>query len=596
MKLKYFIMLFVFLISVNLSGKETLNIYDQKVLRINNELYVELNFSINDEGYIYGNPKGPGTGKETIVEIKSDSKNIKKIYFSNPEKYFPDSSTEWVFRYNNNFKILFYNEAESYNIVISALFCNDGACTPIEKQMNIDISKSDIERVNSDYINKYYKEIEVQYLNSENNENSKIVSEFSPIEVNAENISNIITAILFGLLAGLILNIMPCVLPVISLKIFTFVKNANEDKRKIRISGIFYSLGIILSFIILAALLSFAGYNWGGLFQNTTFLKIMILLLFAFSLSFLGVYTLNIPGFASKGSSKRFKNIYIEAFFHGILATILATPCSGPFLGATLTWTLTQSIPIIFTIFIFIGIGMALPYFILSMNTALLKFIPKPGKWMINFEKIMGLLLIGAVIYFTGLLDEKNIKIILWSLFIIALAFWQYGIYGTPVSKKINRTISTVILLVLVILAYLLPNRIFLNKDFNSLERSSFSYDLLKSETVNNSVIVQFTADWCTNCKVIEKNIYQSEEFIKLQKEYGFKVLKADLDKDPGAQDLLKKLGSRSVPFAAVFYNSNFLKPYILRDLYDIENIETALKKAKQSIKNPEFEIETIEF
>lgn len=590
----FLVVIFFYFSNSLLSEQKYISIDKSYITSINKQYYMVTEFKLDNSGYIYGNPKGPGTGKDTNLYFSNI--DIKDVYFSKPQKYYPESSPKWVWRYKNKFKVIVsLNSLPKEEIVIKtdALFCVNGACYPVKDDFIIKPDVINIIAGSNIDLNEFNK---INIMKSDNksiSKSSNITSDFNPISYENNSVTNIIAAILFGLLAGLILNVMPCVLPVISLKIFTFIKNADEDKKRIRLSGLLYSAGIVLSFVLLASLLAFAGYNWGGLFQNTLFLKVMIILLFAFALSFFGIYTLNIPSIISKTASKKRSSIYVEAFIHGILATLLATPCSGPFLGATLSWTLTQSPLIIYTIFIFIGIGMSLPYIVLTMNTSLMKYIPKPGKWMVNFERIMGFLLIAAVIYFLTILNYNQIKIVLWMILIIAAALWQYGKYGSPVSKKKNRIISLFVLVLMVFIAFTIPGKIYEEKIIN-LDRENYSYSKLMALSEKQPVLIQFTADWCTNCKIIESSVYNTEEMNLLQKEYNLKILKADLDKSPGAEDLLKKLGSRSVPFAAVFYNYNFEQPYILRDIYEIDDIKKVLELINTDSK--ELDIQTINF
>ena len=191
----------------------------------------------------------------------------------------------------------------------------------------------------------------------------------------------------FAFLGGLILNLMPCVLPVIGLKVLSFAEQGGESRLKVFGLNLAYSIGLISVFLVLASLAVFADFGWGEQFTNSTFQVSMVILVFAMALSFLGVWEIPIPGFAGTGKANDLqdKEGFSGAFFKGIFTTILATPCSGPFLGTAFGYTLTLPPAMVFLFFFTAGLGMAMPYLLIGIFPSLVKWLPKPGLWMETF-------------------------------------------------------------------------------------------------------------------------------------------------------------------------------------------------------------------
>ncbi len=378
---------------------------------------------------------------------------------------------------------------------------------------------------------------------------------FSPRYVSASDVSGVIQAVLFGLIAGLILNFMPCVLPVVSLKLMGFVRHAGEQRGTLIRLGLLFSLGILTSFAVLAALGSFLGYNWGELFQKRIFLVGMIAVIFAMGLSLLGVFTLGVPSFASR-AAREIGNPFIDSYVKGILATLLATPCSGPFLGGTLAFAFTQPPPVIFAIFMSIGVGMALPYLALAAAPGLIRFIPRPGDWMLAFEQAMGFLLLGTTVYLVGILGSDGILPSLWFLLALGIGLWQYGKFGNITRGVRSRAVSAAALGVIVVAGYWFSFEAF-GKEGGSVavqSRAEFSMEALRANSVAGRIsIVKFTADWCPNCVLVEKTSLYTPDVVALINERSITLFTADLTREnPAAQELLRALGSRSIPFLAV--------------------------------------------
>jgi thiol:disulfide interchange protein len=612
MKLKYLFFASIFLCYQIPAFAENLN--DIKVYPVNQKMEIRagdsgiltIKLEIPDKLYIYGNPKGPGVGRPTTIDINhSDNFIFEAARFAPPKKYTPKGESDYVWIYEKETKIdiPFTLKKDTkhgeykINILVKVLVCSDRACTPHDFTFKYPII------VLSEMGSLIGKKIDDKFLQSKdiviknnlelngNTKNSEILSQeissIKPIFISNVDISNIIEAIFFGLIAGFILNFTPCVLPVISLKILDIVKYAGKDRKEIRKLGLIFAMGIITSFAVLAFFASFLEYSWGSLFQNSLFLIIMLAIVFVLSLSMFEVFTLNIPGFAGKASQES-SDKYMHAYSKGFLATLLATPCSGPFLGGTLAWASTQPYYVIFIVFMSIGLGMSLPYIILTANPGLMKFIPKPGDWMITFETVIAFLLLGTCVYLIGILEQRLIMPTLWFLLFTGIAFWQYGKFGSIIKPKKNRIISRIAAILIIIAGYYLSYNYFYKNEvkFEVLEseKKNFSLSLLFENKEKGKVsIIDFTADWCPNCKLVEKTSLFTEKVSKSITHNNIDFLTADMTREnPDASALLTKLGSRSIPFLAVFpAGKSFFKPICLRDIYSEKDVLKAIEMAK---------------
>lgn len=244
--------------------------------------------------------------------------------------------------------------------------------------------------------------------------------------------------LLWAFVGGLILNLMPCVFPVISLKVLGFVQLAGEDRRKVAWHGGMFALGVVVSFLVLAGVLitlRTAGeqLGWGFQFQNPKFTFLMALLMFAVGLNLIGVFEIG-SSLTSLGSSER-KGLF-SSFLSGVLATAIATPCTGPFMATAIGFALSQSLIASLLIFGAVGLGMAAPYVVLSFFPGLLKFLPRPGAWMETFKQVMSFPMFAAAIWLVWLLagqtGELGVLFILSAFLSLSISGWVYGKWAQP--------------------------------------------------------------------------------------------------------------------------------------------------------------------
>lgn len=383
--------------------------------------------------------------------------------------------------------------------------------------------------------------------------------------------------LLFAFIAGVILNVMPCVLPVVSIKILSFVQQAGESRARIFQLGLAFSAGILAVFLALAAAAAFAGKGWGEQFQSQQFLVVMIAIVFGFSLSLFDVFEIGVPDQVGSLAAQRKEGLG-DAFFKGMMATVLATPCSGPFLGSTLAWALTQPSTVVFLIFTFVGLGMAAPYVLLTANPGFLKFVPKPGKWMQTFKHLMGFLLLGTVIFLmVSLRQDLHVYTVAFLVF-VGLACWIWGRYATFDQNRLRRlgTVATV-LLVLSLGAqasFVTLRNFFAGPGEGAGHLMWEDFDPIKLQRYHDegrSVFLDFTADWCLTCKTNEKLVYESDEVVAKLKAKNVVAMRADETEENAKTDAIKRLrislGAQSIPFMAVFPGDDWRNVHTAKDL-----------------------------
>src|SRR5437762_2637007 len=272
----------------------------------------------------------------------------------------------------------------------------------------------------------------------------------------------IFTFLLFGFIGGIVLNLMPCVLPVISLKIFGFIQQAGQSRQKILRAGIAFTIGIFAWFIALALLLialKGAGRDvtWGGFqFTNAYFVLVLSVIVLVFALNLFGVFEISLPQSMTRGLlSTTERKDDLGSFFQGVFATVLATPCTAPFLGTALGFAFSQSPAIILAMFVAIAAGMSAPYLLLSAQPAWLRFLPKPGSWMMHVKQFMGFLLLATLVFLLYVLGaQRGLDGAIWAssfLLFVSIACWMKGAFITPAASTGTRRTSLVLMFVLVL-------------------------------------------------------------------------------------------------------------------------------------------------
>jgi thiol:disulfide interchange protein len=387
----------------------------------------------------------------------------------------------------------------------------------------------------------------------------------------------ILTFLLFGFLGGLILNLMPCVLPVISLKIFGFVQQAGQSRQKIFRSGVAFTIGIFAWFITLAVLLialKGAGRDvtWGGFqFTNPYFVLALSVIVLVFALNLFGVFEVSLPQSVTRNLlSTSERRDLLGSFFQGVFATVLATPCTAPFLGTALGFAFTQSAAIILAMFTAIAAGMSAPYLLLSAQPAWLRFLPRPGPWMLHVKQFMGFLLLATLLFLLYVLGaQRGLEGAIWAscfLLVISVACWMKGAFVVPTAPAVKR----IVVLVLVLLLVIGSGVYFIGDKFQSAKIASadsqirgdwqpFTPERLQTELEQGrTVFVDFTAAWCLTCKFNEASVLEAQDVREAFQRHGVVKLKADwTNGDPVITKLLQQFGRPGVPLYVLYPAKN---------------------------------------
>lgn len=438
----------------------------------------------------------------------------------------------------------------------------------------------------------------------------------SSTAVSPESSLSYLFTILFYLVTafagGLILNLMPCVLPVISLKIMSFVKMSGQSRAQTFKHGLAFFFGVLVSFWVLATLLIMLqlyghAVGWGFQMQDPTFIAILIIILLVFSLSMFGVMEVGTL-FASWAGQSEVKvkgggDTLYGSFFSGILATAVATPCTGPLLGPAVGFAVTQSPSLALLIFTFLGAGMAMPYLLLSAFPKLLKFIPKPGNWMITFRQLTGFIMLACVIWllwvYSGQMLIPALFLLITSLFLIAVGCWVYGKWASPVRKKRVRmtglAMGFIIFMMGSTLAYKTSStealRINLeDSSYNSGEIVADAWEPYNEERLEQlkkegvPVIVDFTASWCLICQYNHGILSTGNVKEKLSQK-GVVKMKADwTTRNPKITQALSKHGRNSVPLYLLYSGETDSEPEILPQMLTPGIVIDALETIKGTV------------
>jgi thiol:disulfide interchange protein/DsbC/DsbD-like thiol-disulfide interchange protein len=396
----------------------------------------------------------------------------------------------------------------------------------------------------------------------------------------------IFTFLLFGFIGGFILNLMPCVLPVISLKIFGFIQQAGQSRQKIFRSGLAFTAGIFAWFLALALLLivlKAAGRDvtWGGFqFTNAYFVLGLSVIVLVFALNLFGVFEMSLPQSMTRGllaSSDRKDNF--GSFFQGVFATVLATPCTAPFLGTALGFAFTQSPIVILSMFVAIAAGMSAPYFLLSAQPAWLRFLPQPGPWMVYVKQFMGFLLLATLLFLLYVLGaQRGLEGAIWAscfLLVVAIVCWMKGAFIVPTASASKRSF----VFVLMLLFLLFSGGYFIGDKFRSAKMDivasgapgdwqPFTPERLRTERdQGHAVFVDFTAAWCLTCKFNEKTVLEAAPVREAFQRHGVVKLRADwTNGDPVITKLLQQFGRPGVPLY-VLYPGKSEEPIVFPEL-----------------------------
>ncbi len=410
---------------------------------------------------------------------------------------------------------------------------------------------------------------------------------------------------LSALLGGLILNLMPCVLPVLGLKLMSFAQQSGRERREVFAMNLWYCAGVYAVFLALATAsvaanigLASTNLGWGQQFQFVSFRIAMLGIVFAFALSFLGVWEIPIPGFIGEQAGHvQTKEGPAGSFLKGVLGTVLATPCSGPFLGSVFGFTLGAPTPVVYAVFAAIATGMALPYILVGLFPGLVRFMPKPGPWMATFKELLGFVMLGTVAYLFSMLRQQPVWFV--PTFVMLIGIWMGCWWVGRLQERqgvvgFGRWVQGAALAVAVGYAgfFWLGPHVGPGGPLIAWEQPFTAAQLAAHRARGATVLVDFTADWCPTCKTNIATAIETHAVAEAIRRNAVVPILADFtDRSPEIDRFLASLGSRSIPFLVIYPGTKPgdppREPIVLRDAITQSQLLAALEEAGPSCCPP---------
>ena len=356
---------------------------------------------------------------------------------------------------------------------------------------------------------------------------------------------NLLLYLLFGFLGGLILNIMPCVLPVISLKLFGLLNVRERDKMAILRHNLVYTSGVLLTFALLGVMvvgLQYAGRSvgWGFHLQSPHFIIVMVVILLVLTLNLFGLFEFKTPGGAVLGDFNPRRGLAGD-FLSGVLATALSTPCSAPFLGTALTFAFLSPPWILFLVFFFVGLGLSFPFLVTAFIPGLIYKLPRPGVWMEHCKKFLGLTLLLSIVWLMDILGTLADSGYTLAQVNATLAFTFFAFYlQKHITKKIGWRLLAFAMPVATLFVVLTgpigssrdSDKILREKIRQGLNWEKWSVKKMEEyKSQGENVFISFTAEWCLTCKANERLILNTQSFAQLVRQHEMKLLLADFTK-----------------------------------------------------------------
>lgn len=528
-------------ICIPASNKLSLDIAPNYISQKNESLIDEFITKVPEQNGNYGvtisPPKSVRGENLFIIEVKSDTYDLSEsdLFIENNHDYIFEKSKQIILDNGKNVIFKFKYKTED-----SSLLNKNFTFTLANKEQSVEltVSGNDIEIIEND---------DLQNIESQNN-------------------FNIYSLIFLAFIGGIILNFMPCVLPVISIKIMSIVKLKDSSRLHITKSFLATILGIITSFLTLAIIVSslkYIGVNvgWGVHFQQPIFILSLMAILTFFVGNVLGFFEFNIS-FSSNNFlyTKSDEKSFMGNFFSGVLATILATPCTAPFLGTAVGFALANSTIYIFIIFLAIALGLALPYIILILCPSFVKVLPKPGAWMLSLKKIMAALLFLTIIWLSFVIYGQ----VGWvaAIFSISLSAVILSLLFQGQRKGLFSKSLKIVIILLSLLFFAIPvifdNASNSKSDFSLMWENFDKENLTKHINDDKIVFIDITADWCLTCKFNKLTTLNSSKIKNLFLDPNIITMRGDwTNQNQEISNYLKEHNRAGIPFNAVYSKKN---------------------------------------
>ena len=433
------------------------------------------------------------------------------------------------------------------------------------------------------------------------------LSESAPLKKNSESENSssenaVAFLLVLAFLGGLILNLMPCVLPVLFLKLFSLVKNSGETRSRLWALTLALVAGILVSFWTLAGIVALikagsGNAGWGFQFQNPGFIAFMVILLSAFAMNLFGAFEIFLPGKTlTQMDSATKKEGLAGAFFSGVLMVLLSTPCSAPFLGTAMGFAFSQSTPILILFFTVAALGLASPYLAVAIFPNVRKIFPKPGNWMVKFQKFLGLFLLGTAIWLVWVAFKMlgGTGAIILSLFGICSMILSilFGKFARPDKPFLREPIALLLIAAFFFASWFAAGKPAVDSVVAEKLRASaeknldadgwyrYSPEIFQALAAEQKpIFIDVTADWCLTCKTNEAVVLNSDEVQKIFVETKAIRVRADYTlESPEVTQLLQKLHRSGVPAYAV-YKPQTDSWTVLSEILSADAIREALTK-----------------
>ncbi len=550
--------------------------------------------AVNGDGHLYANPNSDGIGLPTVVSLAPvNGLEVGQIQYPEGESYTDAASGSTDMIYEGQIVIIvpvklsegFSGDNISFEISLKGLYCTNSQCLPWSDSVDLLVNTSSVDdALVVDSVSDIFSGLNPGSYFDVAGKSVSLSDQAQTVE--NSGVALVLVNIFFAMLAGLIMNIMPCVLPVIPLKVLSIIKQgqqakASGDNFKALKLSLAFAAGIIILFAALGLVLSGFNMAYGQQFQSFTFKLTMFLLVFVMALSMFGLFEIILP--SSLASLGVVKDGYAGSFMMGIMATLLATPCSAPFLGGILYWALEQSAAMTLVIFISIGFGMSFPYVLLTAFPKFVDRIPAAGNWMVRLKEGLAFVMLAVAAYMVSWFSQDQIPALLFLAVAVAFGLWlsfQVVNFMSPPAKKYSARIIAILLVLVVGFSG------FAGSEGGSKVVSDSFSDIIRMRTEalaeGRPVYMEFTAQWCPNCKYVEHTVIKNEAFQNKLTEKNALLLIVDwTDNSDEIKQELNRLGSKSIPFTAVFHPGKEDRPILLRDIYSLQSALDALDSVK---------------